>query len=79
MTDPTPGSPEAVAQGCTCHFCHGWGYIPCNCYPGDCICGYGDEECEYCDGTGQELPDPYEALNIGLKDPACSLHGEDRE
>ncbi|WP_147335647.1 hypothetical protein [Pseudotabrizicola alkalilacus] len=32
-----------------CTICHGWGYIPCECWPGDCICGFGDEDCEYCE------------------------------
>lgn len=35
-----------------CRVCSGWGYLPCECWPGDCICGFGDEECEACGGTG---------------------------
>ena len=35
-----------------CPVCHGRGYLLCDCWPGDCICGFGDEECEECGGTG---------------------------
>lgn len=35
-----------------CTVCDGRGYIHCECWPGDCICGYGDENCEFCEGTG---------------------------
>ena len=35
-----------------CGVCHGWGYIPC-----DCICGYGDEDYEECEGFGFLWPD----------------------
>jgi hypothetical protein len=45
MTDTTkPRKP--------CPACRGRGYTRCDCYPGDCICGWGDEECEECGGTG---------------------------
>jgi len=35
-----------------CPACDGWGYHVCDCWPGDCICGFGDETCEDCEGTG---------------------------
>lgn len=35
-----------------CPVCRGRGYFNCECWPGDCICGWGDEECEECSGTG---------------------------
>ena len=52
MTDlPEPTTPRQ------CRVCSGLGYIRCDCWPGDCICGQGDEECEYCDGEGWIYPD----------------------
>lgn len=36
-----------------CPVCHGRGYIRCECWPADCICGIDDEECDFCDGTGE--------------------------
>ncbi len=35
-----------------CPCCNGRGYIICECWPGDCICGFGDMACEECAGTG---------------------------
>ncbi len=35
-----------------CPVCHGRGAIRCDCWPGDCICGWDDEPCDNCDGTG---------------------------
>ena len=35
-----------------CPVCHGKGYLRCDCWPGDCICAYGDEDCDECRGTG---------------------------
>jgi len=35
-----------------CAACSGRGYHNCECWPGDCICGYGDETCEECGGDG---------------------------
>lgn len=35
-----------------CRACAGRGYHRCECWPGDCICGYGDETCEECAGDG---------------------------
>lgn len=40
-----------------CPVCDGRGYFLCACWPGDCICGFGDESCEECEGTGWILPD----------------------
>lgn len=40
-----------------CRYCHGRGYVPCECWPGDCICGFGDEDCEFCDGEGTIYPE----------------------
>ena len=37
--------------------CRGRGYFRCECWPGDCICGRDDEDCEQCDGTGWLYPD----------------------
>ncbi len=42
-----------------CPICHGKGYLHCDCWPGDCICGWGDETCDECEGTGLILPDEY--------------------
>lgn len=35
-----------------CPACSGLGYFRCECWPGDCICGCGDETCEECGGEG---------------------------
>lgn len=35
-----------------CPACKGRGYHLCDCWPGDCICGFGDEDCEDCRGEG---------------------------
>lgn len=35
-----------------CPACNGLGYHRCECWPGDCICGYCDEDCEECQGHG---------------------------
>lgn len=35
-----------------CTACDGLGYFRCDCWPGDCICGFGDETCEECGGEG---------------------------
>lgn len=40
-----------------CPACRGRGYFSCECWPGDCICGYGDESCEECCGEGWVYPD----------------------
>ena len=50
MTTPDTDTPKPER----CRVCHGWGYLPCDCWPGDCICGFGDEQCENCEGTGEE-------------------------
>lgn len=41
-TDPIKKCPE----------CMGLGYFHCECWPGDCICGVGDRDCENCRGEG---------------------------
>jgi len=35
-----------------CRVCSGRGYFHCECWPGDCICGSDDEDCEICEATG---------------------------
>lgn len=35
-----------------CPACKGRGYFRCECWPGDCICGEGDETCFECEGSG---------------------------
>lgn len=35
-----------------CEACDGRGYHRCDCWPGDCICDYGDEDCLECGGDG---------------------------
>ena len=52
-----------------CPVCSGWGYIPCEYWPGDCICGYGDEDCEECEGTGRIWPDNEDDFWVGYHDP----------
>lgn len=51
-----PGKDPAT-QPKRCPVCRGRGAIRCQCWPGDCICGWDDEPCEACDGTGT-LPPP---------------------
>lgn len=40
-----------------CPDCNGRGYYRCPCWPGDCLCGQDDQDCETCDGTGWLDPD----------------------
>lgn len=47
-----------------CPACNGRGYHHCDCWPGDCICGFGDETCEECRGEGW-LDPTYDDLNEG--------------
>ena len=35
-----------------CPVCRGRGALRCECWPGDCICGWDDEPCDNCEGTG---------------------------
>lgn len=35
-----------------CTACNGAGYFRCECWPGDCICGFGEETCDECGGEG---------------------------
>lgn len=46
-----------------CTWCGGRGYHPCDCWPGDCICGFGDEECEECHGEGFLYADEFDEWN----------------
>lgn len=50
-----------------CPICHGKGYLRCDCWPGDCICGYGDETCEECSGHGFIDPDDDYGYNDGMQ------------
>ncbi len=40
-----------------CPACNGRGETRCDCWPGDCYCGFGDETCEECMGSGVIHPD----------------------
>lgn len=58
---PAPG-PVQVAEPNNpplkrCPVCRGRGALRCDCWPGDCICGWDDEPCDNCEGTG--FLDPY--------------------
>lgn len=57
MTDTGGAAETPKAKRCQC--CNGRGYHRCDCWPGDCICGWGDETCDECEGTGLILPDEY--------------------
>lgn len=59
MTDTTHGADIGQDHGEKCVLCNGRGYLRCGCWPGDCICGYGDEICWNCDGDGRIWPDDY--------------------
>lgn len=50
---------EPMKRDDKCPVCHGKGYLRCDCWPGDCICAYGDECCDNCDGTGYIGDDAY--------------------
>lgn len=67
---PPPRQKEAAMSAPElkrCPVCNGRGYHLCDCWPGDCICGFGDEECEECRGEG--VIDPtYEDLDDGCWD-----------
>ena len=48
-------------EGATrCPVCRGRGYLRCDCWPGNCICGWDDEGCENCRGEGWVYPDEYD-------------------
>lgn len=47
-----------------CPVCHGRGYFHCECWPGDCICGFGDLDCDECHGEGWIDPS-YDDLDDG--------------
>jgi len=44
-------------QPIKCKVCNGRGYTHCDCWPGDCICGWDDEECIACYGEGYFYPE----------------------
>lgn len=48
-----------------CPACDGRGYFRCECWPGDCICGVGDEDCDECGGEGiiDESYDPWDGYD----------------
>lgn len=50
-----------------CPICDGTGYLSCDCWPCDCICGYGDETCEECSGHGFIDPDDDYGYNDGMQ------------
>lgn len=41
-------------------------YTRCECWPGDCICGYGDVTCEECGGEG--------IIDASYEDDGCDGH-----
>ena len=55
-----------------CVACNGRGYHNCECWPGDCICGFGDETCDECGGDG--LTDPsYDDFAPAIDAPSPAL------
>ena len=62
-----PAIIEALPPLKKCPICHGKGYLHCDCWPGDCICGYGDETCEECAGHGFIDPDDDYGYSDGLQ------------
>jgi len=42
-----------------CKACNGRGALRCDCWPADCICGWDDEPCDECEGTGWIEPWDY--------------------
>lgn len=65
---PTMSDPHTPPKPATrCPACNGRGYIRCDCWPGDCICGFDDEPCDECCGTGVA---GYEDYLDGLDDHA---------
>ncbi len=65
---------EHMTDTTKCPVCYGRGYIPCDCWPADCICGYGDETCEYCDGYGNLDHTDGEFDDYGAPDQRTSSH-----
>lgn len=55
-----------------CTACNGRGYHHCECWPGDCICGDDDRDCEDCDGTGWAWPDQDEPCRLSCECPNCN-------
>ena len=44
--------PDGFDRPVRCTICNGRGAIRCECWPADCICGFDDEPCDACEGTG---------------------------
>ena len=63
MDKATPDAPNLK----DCPICYGRGYLHCDCWPGDCICGYGDETCEECAGHGVIDPDDDYGYSDGFR------------
>lgn len=59
MADPITHATEHPPAK-PCPICRGRGALRCDCWPGDCICGFDDEPCDNCYGTGWLYPDDYE-------------------
>ena len=55
-----------------CSACNGRGYHRCACWPGDCICGEDDRDCDACDGTGWTWPDQDEPCRPSCECPNCN-------
>lgn len=55
-----------------CAACNGRGYHRCACWPGDCICGQEDEDCECCDAIGWVRPDQDEPCRASCECPTCN-------
>jgi len=49
----------------SCTACNGRGYHHCECWPGDCICGWDNESCEDCEGSGLIYPEDEYDLKKG--------------
>lgn len=52
-----------------CPSCEGQGYHLCECWPGDCICGFGDTSCEDCMGEGMIYPDDHDDDHYDFREP----------
>jgi len=83
MTDPITHATEHPPAK-RCPICRGRGALRCDCWPGDCICGFDDEPCDNCDGTGWLYPDDYEerTMNdlpryaLSARQPCCTAFDE---
>ncbi len=57
LADAETGGGRMSDEPKRCPACKGRGYFTCDCWPGDCFCGFGDESCEECCGEGWVYPD----------------------